>query len=57
MKSRITLYPKKGDKASLKFFFKGRVARLRGASLHDVLQQLQALCPEGTFRSLWEGRS
>lgn len=52
-------YRKRPGKARVTFYAvnKGRRIRIQGATLDAVLLHLQALCPGGTFRELWEAKA
>lgn len=52
-----TSYPKQEVKARFTFYaiHGARRVRIQGATLEAVLIRLQALCPGGKLRELWEG--
>lgn len=52
-------YPKRQGKARLTFYAVngGRRVRIQGATMEAALTRLRELCPGGTFRELWGGRT
>ena len=50
-------YRKSPVRATFYAIHGNRRVRIQDATLHAVLLRLQELCPGGTFRELWEGKT
>ena len=52
-------YPKQESRArfALHTIHGNRRVRIQGLTMQAVLLRLQELCPGGTFRELWEGKT
>lgn len=52
-------YPKQEARARFTFYaiHGSRRVRIQGLTMQAVLLRLQELCPGGTFRELWEGKT
>lgn len=52
-------YPKQESRARFTFYaIRGtRRIRIQAGTMDDILAHLRELCPGGTFRDLWEGKT
>ena len=50
-------YRKSPVRATFSAIHGNRRVRIQDATLHAVLLRLRELCPGGTFRELWEGKT